>query len=288
LGAEFVGAVWIIEGNEPLSELDHLAAEVAALVAAIHIAHQRDLAALEASLGYASVLALLEAETEPAPAALERVALLGFDSRRSYRAVIATLPDDLPSDREGLTRRDRVAERIGRALEARGSSGLLSVALNRVPFLLPAEVGVREFAASIGDAGVGIVAGRAYEGVEGVRRSYRQALSLARYRDRRQICEFDDVLVPRVLAGDEEARRTFVDGFVAPLLKQRGGKSLVEAVVQLARNGFAMKETASKLGIHANTLRYRLTRASETLDLRLDDPNVRFELQLVARLMEIA
>ena len=48
-GAEFVGVVWIIEGDEPLSELDHRAAEYAALVAAIHVAHQRELASLEAT-----------------------------------------------------------------------------------------------------------------------------------------------------------------------------------------------------------------------------------------------
>ena len=50
-----------------LSELDMRAAEHAALVAAVHVAHQRELAMTEARLGYASFLSLLEAgddETE--------------------------------------------------------------------------------------------------------------------------------------------------------------------------------------------------------------------------------
>ncbi|HKU80875.1 MAG TPA: PucR family transcriptional regulator ligand-binding domain-containing protein, partial [Candidatus Tumulicola sp.] len=46
LGAELAGIVWIVEGDEPLSELDHRAAEYAALVAAMHVAHQRELASL--------------------------------------------------------------------------------------------------------------------------------------------------------------------------------------------------------------------------------------------------
>src|SRR5579862_2633071 len=101
LGSEFVGTVWIVEGDEPLSELDHRAAEHAALVAAIHIAHQRELASLEATLGYASVLSLLEAQSAPAPAAHERVRLLGFDPERSYRAAIALLSEEMPLGRAG-------------------------------------------------------------------------------------------------------------------------------------------------------------------------------------------
>lgn len=47
IGAELVGLVWIIEGESGLSELDNRAAEHAALVAALHIAHQRELAGME-------------------------------------------------------------------------------------------------------------------------------------------------------------------------------------------------------------------------------------------------
>lgn len=48
-----------------------------------------------------------------------------------------------------------------------------------------------------------------------------------------------------------------------------------------------MRETAMALGIHPNTLRYRLARAGEILKIRFDDPEVRFQLQLVARLLDI-
>ena len=100
------------------------------------------------------------------------------------------------------------------------------------------------------------------------------------------MCTFDDVLVPRVIRGDADARRTFVTDLLTPLLSQRGGRALAAAILGLARNGFRMKETAAALGIHTNTLRYRLNRASEALGLRFDDPEVRFELQLAGRLFE--
>ena len=93
--------------------------------------------------------------------------------------------------------------------------------------------------------------------------------------------------VSRVISGDEEARRTFVDDLLGPLRAQRAGGALVAAVLELARSGFRMRETAMALGIHPNTLRYRLARAGEILKIRSDDPEARFQLQLVARLLDI-
>jgi PucR family transcriptional regulator, purine catabolism regulatory protein len=286
LGSEFVGAVWIIEGGEPLSELDHRAAEYAALVAAIHVAHQRELAALEASLGYASVLSLLESESEADPAAQERVRLLGFDPDRGHRAGIVILPDEMPLERESFLRRDRVAQRVREFLRAGGAAPLVSVLLNRVPFLAPEDVAPASILAALGDETLSLVAGRLHTGTSGARTSYREAVSLIRYRNRGRVCEFDDVLVPRVISGDSEARRTFLDDMVSPLLALRGGKGLAAAVFEFARAGFRMREASRALGIHPNTLRYRLGRASEALGVRFDDNDVRFEISLAARLLE--
>ncbi|MBV9272125.1 MAG: PucR family transcriptional regulator ligand-binding domain-containing protein, partial [Candidatus Eremiobacteraeota bacterium] len=144
LGSELVGIVWIIEGDEPLSELDHRAAEYAALVAAIHIAHQRELASLESSLGHASVLSLLESDPSRTASAEERVRLLGFDTEKTYRVAIVELPEELPLAREGFLRRDRVARRVREALAQCGVEQLVSVTLDRVPFLLPEGVSAEE------------------------------------------------------------------------------------------------------------------------------------------------
>jgi PucR family transcriptional regulator, purine catabolism regulatory protein len=287
LGTELVGLVWIIEGDEPLSELDHRAAEYAALVAAIRIAHQRELASLEASLGHASVLSLLESEPDQTASEEERVRLLGFDPETNYRAAIVVLPEELPLDRDGYLRRDRIAQRVREALRANGGEQLVSVSANRVPFLLPEGIEIGAIVRSFGDNNLSVVVGRAHRGVSGARKSYREALSLVRYRNRAMVCEFDDVMVPRVISGDDEARRTFVDDLLGPLRAQRAGAALVAAVLELARSGFRMRETATTLAIHPNTLRYRLARAGEILKIRFDDPEVRFQLQLVARLLDI-
>lgn len=286
LGAELAGIVWIIEGDEPLSELDHRAAEYAALVAAMHVAHQRELASLEASLGYASVLSLLESESDLAPAAQERVRLLGFDSQRWYRAAVVLLPEETPLGRDAFLRRDRVAQRARRALRPYGCERLVSISLNRVPMLVPKDVKLPELLAALDDPELAVVAGRAYTGTDGARQSYREAISLIRYRNRKPACDFDDVLIPRVIAGDREARRVFLSDLLVPLRAQRGGEALVEAVLALARGGFRMRETAEALAIHPNTLRYRLNRAAEALQTDFELPDVRFALQLAARILE--
>ena len=287
VGSELVGIVWIIEGAEPLSELDHRAAEQAALVAAIHIAHQRELRTTEARLGYASFLSLLEGDAANMPVADERVRLLGFDPSERYRVGIVAVDQPVPLDREGIERRDRVAQTVRDVLRGAKREALVTVTLNLVPHLLPPCVDPQQIAAALADPGISIVVGREHPGVEGARASYREALSLLAYRDRPRVAAYDDLLVPRVITGDAAARATFLDDFFGALRARKNGRELAEALLTLARHGFRFRAAADALAIHPNTLRYRLDRASEILEIDLSDPEVQFRTQLAARLFEV-
>ena len=287
IGSELVGMVWIVEGGAPLSELDHRAAEHAALVAAIHIAHQRELSSVESRLGYASFLSLLESEPGEKPVAEERVRLLGFDPRGRYRVGIVIVPEDLPLRREAVLRRDRIAARVRDALKQMHVEQLVTVNLNHVPFLLPEGKPVDPILQTLGEPAMPIVLGRVHAGADGARQSYREALSLLTYRYRGAVCFYEDLLVPRVIMGDAKARETFLDDLLAPLRGRKNGKQLAQAVLELARSGFHFRQTSSSLGIHPNTLRYRLDRATQTLGIDLDDADVRFRLQLATRLLDI-
>ena len=286
IGSDLVGAVWILEGAEPLSELDHRAAEHAALVAAIHIAHQRELTTTEARLGYASFLSLLESESGQTPIADERVLLLGFDPNRPYRVGIVSIPEKLPLDRNGMMRRDLVAQTVRDVLKKAGREQLVTESLNLVPFLLPSDVAPERVRDALDDRSLSIVLGREHRGAEGARLSYREALSLLTYRDRPQLCGYDDLLVPRVIMGDAKARETFLDDFFGPLRDRKNGRDLAKALLALARNGFRFRQAADALGIHTNTLRYRLDRVSEVLAIDLSDAEIQFRLQLAARLLD--
>lgn len=286
IGSELVGVVWIIEGKEPLSELDHRAAEHAALVAAIHIAHQRNLTETQARLGYASFLSLLETEPGREPIADERVRLLGFDPHAQYRVGIISIPQELPLDRAGMKKRDTVAQGVRDVLRRAGREALVTVSLNHVPFLLPLGVKPESIRDALADPALSIVLGREHLGAEGARTSYREALSLLSYRDRPALCTYDELLVPRVIMGDASARETFLEGFFRPLRDRKNGRELSKAMLALARHGFRFRQAAEALSIHPNTLRYRLDRVSEVLGIDLGDTDVQFRLQLAARLLD--
>ncbi len=287
IGNELAGVVWIIEGSSPLNELDHRAAEHAALIAAIHIAHKREITSTEARLGYASFLSLLESEPGAVATADERVRLLGFNPEGRYRVGIVAIDEALPLDRKGLERRDRIAARLRELLRHAGQPQLVTTTLNRVPFLIAPELDIATIAGELDEPGLSLVVGREHAGVEGARTSYREAVSMLGYRDRPRIATYDDLLVPRVITGDASARETFLNDFFAPLRAKKNGRELAAALLTLARHGFHFRAAADALAIHPNTLRYRLERVSEALGLDLADADVQFRVQLAARLLDV-
>lgn len=288
VGGAFAGFVWIIEGETALSDLDHRAAEHAALVAALQIAHQRELARLESRLGYASFLSLLEAP-DTTPQTLERARLLGFDPDVTYRAGIAVLDEPLPLGRDGVLRRDGLLETLRRHLAAHGvETPMLGASIDRVPFLVPDGIALDAIADAVTDAGVRFVFGRSATGTAGVRASYREARELLGYDGLGRVSRFEDALVPRVLLGDARARAAFVRELFGALAGRKGEAALRDAMIRYADEGFAFRRTATALGIHPNTLRYRLERAATLTGLAFDDPDVRFRLQLAARLMRLS
>ncbi len=288
VGGELAGFVWIVEGDEPLSELDHRAAEHASLVAALQIAHQRDLEQVESQLGYASFLTLLEAPSAT-PQTLERATLLGFDPGIAYRVGIVQLEEPLPLGRDGVLRRDAIVETLRRHLAACGAERpMLGAALNRVPFLIPDGADLAAVARALAAWDVRIVFGRVATGTDGVRAGYREALELLDYDGLGRMVRYEDVLLPRVLMGDPAARDAFVSELFCGLERAKGAAVLREAILRYAEHGFAFRRTATALGIHPNTLRYRLERAGVLTGLAFDDAETRFRLQLAARLLRLA
>ncbi len=287
LGAELVGHVWIIEGESPLSELDHRAAEHAALVGALHVAHQREIATTEARLGYASFLSLLEAEDND-PQAVERAKLLGFDPEGWHRVGIAIIAEPLPLTREGFLRREAVAATIRSELHAAGVQPMLTTSLNYVYFLLTDDVDPDAVWRALDDASIAFAIGRRYRGTKGARKSFDEAKSLLTYRDATPVRRFEESLVPRVLMGDAAARAAFLEDLFGPLRARKGGRALEQAVLALAKSGFNHKRAAEELKIHLNTLRYRLGHVAEVLGLNLDEPETRFRLQLAVRLLDFS
>jgi purine catabolism regulator len=95
-----------------------------------------------------------------------------------------------------------------------------------------------------------------------------------------KIHHFDEVLFPRALLGDEDARDMLIARLIDPLVQQRRGEMLLDTLDVLCNEAFQLSSTAKLMGIHISTLRYRLERIEEVLGVSLEDPQVRFKVQV--------
>lgn len=288
LRGELVGTVWIVEGENELSDLHLRAAEHAAVVAALHIASQRQLAEVEVRLGATFLDALLEGRFEATASGLERARLLGFAPDGAYRVGVLVLRTALPLTREGITRRDRMAEQVRRRLHRLQGVAVTSARLNQVAFLLPDGIAAEAVWEGRPGEDSALAVGRPHQGAEGVRRSYLEALSIAGDLSPGSLRRYDQMLVLRVLSGDAQARQDFIEQLLGPAREARGGGTLLRSLITLAECGFHRRRAAAALHVHPNTLRYRMERVTDLLGLDLDDPEVRFQLQLAAQLMSLA
>lgn len=75
-----------------------------------------------------------------------------------------------------------------------------------------------------------------------------------------------DALLPeRALAGDEQARRQLVEEVYLPL--REAGSAVLETVATYLAHGGSVEGASRELYVHANTVRYRLRRATEIVGL---------------------
>ncbi|UBV44651.1 PucR family transcriptional regulator ligand-binding domain-containing protein (plasmid) [Deinococcus taeanensis] len=270
------GGVWVAGDGKPASDLVVRGAEHAATVAALLMLAQRDLEVREARLGYAFVDTLLEGQYTDDPAAQERAHRLGFHPRGLYRVALLVLADELPLSPEGFARRERAAHQVREVLSSLGAAPLVSVNLNQVWFLLPEDVRAERVWARLGGAAAAppprMVYGRARPGTAGIAQSRAEVLALAAYARPGELRSYAEVLVPRALSGDRDAQADLLHSLLSPLRGARGGEALIATVQALCETGFAQAEAAARLGIHGNTLRYRMERIEALTHRALAEP----------------
>ncbi len=84
--------------------------------------------------------------------------------------------------------------------------------------------------------------------------------------------------------------KTTIDEILAPLARL-GDKSATEAINTLRAyldSGQSIKQTAQQLCVHRNTVRYRIKRILDVLDIDLSDPEQRLLVELGTRAMRIS
>ena len=184
---------------------------------------------------------------------------------------------------------------VMRRLAARMPGANVRVGRSREGFiaLLPEAPGPEALAATVeillGDDGrVGI--GSPGLGIEGLRRSARQALRALRVGmglpGARRLHTYWDVAVLDLIGIDSAGAQEFMRSVLGPLATPSGGKTSLETLRQLAASGYRLKTAAAALSVHPHTLSYRLKQIRRRLGLDLDDPEVRLRVQLALLILD--
>lgn len=284
---EVLGIVWLDSLDAEFEELDSRALEHAAVIAALHLTHQRELSDQETRLGYAFVAGLLEGKFSATPSAIERAKASGWSESRDYRVCLVLLDEPIPLGLDGFNRRSRSAERLARVMQDLGVAPLICMSLNQISFLLPAEVSPEGVWKSIREEGGALAVSRVHRGAAGMAQGAEDVSALMPSLRPGKLHNFDEVLFPRALMGDEDARRMLLERLILPLENPRRGNSLVDTALCLAAEGFQLLNTARALDIHISTLRYRVSRMEEILGISFENPDDRFKLQVAAQMYRL-
>jgi purine catabolism regulator len=130
--------------------------------------------------------------------------------------------------------------------------------------------------------------GAIHAGTAGIRQSHqeaKQALTMSRrLYGLGQVTRFEDLGIYRLLfaARDLPELRSFHDDALVALIEydRQHGAELLRTLGAFFAGRCGPKETAAILGVHRNTVLYRLERIRELTGFDLDDADVRLRLQL--------
>ncbi|KAF1051543.1 MAG: Purine catabolism regulatory protein [Stenotrophomonas maltophilia] len=287
LQGEVAGVVWLESAQDDFEELDARALEHAAVIAALHLSHQRELSDQETRLGHAFVAGLLEGQFSATPSAMERARVSGWNEAHDYRVCLLLLDEPIPLSLDGFNRRRQRAERIVAALRALAVPPLLSVSLNQISVLLPVEVEPATLWRQLRGDGGALAVSRVQRGVAGMARGAQDVAALLDELRPGELRSFETVLFPRALMGDADARRLLLEQLIGPLAEHKRGESLLETLCALSREGYQLANSARALNIHISTLRYRIERIEALLGVSLEAPATRFQLQVATELYRL-
>jgi purine catabolism regulator len=277
--------VWMDGHDIPFTDLDRRAIEHAAVIAALHLAHAYAIRHREEQLGYALLESLLDGSFLANESSLERARIAGWDSCNSYRVGLIQIKADMPASRNSLQRLDRCKTLLQGALAGCSAPKLLFSNASQLYFLLPVSVKADSFWRDLRlGAETAFAVSRSFQGVEGVARGKQDVQDLVPYLSWGHVVTFDQILLPRALSGDAQARRLFIERRIGRILAQQKSEALVDTLAALGSTGFQLTRAATQLGIHINTLRYRVGHIQDLVDGSLDDGGFRFELQLALTL----
>lgn len=283
---QVLGVLVLVDPDGTAGPQEFAALEHAATVLALRLAHLDGLAEAEERLSRDLVDELLAGVDEKT--VLAGAEALGYDLRRSHRAVVVT---GIPSavDIEELFRAVRDAAQdvgVGSMLAVHDREIVVLADADRSWPLLQAAIRRR-----LGGGPCRLGVGGRYDRPADFSRSYHEARLALRLqgagKDEARITEFDRLGVYRLFAEieDQTGVERFVREWLGALLDydENRRSELVMTLSRYLECGRRYQPTTAALAIHRSTLKYRIQRIRDISGHDLGDPDICFNLQLAAR-----
>lgn len=238
--------------------------EVAFAAAQIYASAAESRGAWDARLESLVVHAVVRGEADDT--LQSRAAELGWEQVTDVAVVVGTTPQRTSAE---------VARSIRSTAALRGLEVLIAVQGNRLIVVLGRLTDPMATAKSlVGQFGSGpVVVGPRVPHLFAAGRSARSALSAldaaAAWADVPRPVLADDLLAERALNGEGPARRLLIDRVYRPLAEHG---DLLETATSYLESGGRLEATSRELFVHPNTVRYRLGRIAEVIDLDLTRP----------------
>jgi sugar diacid utilization regulator len=276
-------------------------------VLALELSKERAAAEVERRLRGDLVEEVLAGGLEPAEA--ERIARQAerLGHRVPHRAWVLVLESDDDASEAALAvpgRQDALDAALSGVIRSRMPGALTLVRSSSAVFLVPDDVAAdlasaeRLAAQVLGAAAPVIKPGTASVGVGNLATSVgelarshveaRQALRLARRAGGRgRVSSYRSLGAFRLLleVQSPDALRRFVDELLGPLLQyaQSRDTPLLETLEALSSARWVRRAAARQLGIHINSMTYRVERIESLTGLSLDDPETRVAISIALR-----
>ncbi|MDQ3878289.1 MAG: helix-turn-helix domain-containing protein [Actinomycetota bacterium] len=300
VGAEAIGSIWVLEGEEALAPNVDQALREASRVAALHMIQARSSRDVERRVRGDLLRSLLEGRTVTGAGAVR----LGIQPD-SLLSILAFQLPQLDRAHEEL-HRERLVDLVALYCEAFHHRAPCVAAGRTVYALLPSKKNltrewVRKLAGDIRNhaestlqtpvkAAIGPTADR-LETIPRARQEVDRVLRvLNESRDSRKVAAAEDVASQLVLLELKELALEhpgLTQGVVVQIAAHDGEKntSYLETLRAYLDAYGDVPRAATALNVHPNTFRYRLRRLREIFDLDLDDPNERLVIELQLRLL---
>ena len=200
-----------------------------------------------------------------------RASALGWESKGAVVVVLGRVPDGDASGRA----RESIFDDVRRSSRHLGLDALCAMQGDRMVVVLGGVDNPDKAGAAVvehfgdGPVVVGPVVPDLVHASVSARAATAGLRAAAGWPDAPRPVTADDLLPERALSGDGHARRQLVQDVYRPLLD--AGSATIETVSAFLDHGGSIEGTARAMFVHANTVRYRLRRATEITGLSPND-----------------